>query len=158
MKRVKILVAFVVLIAMTVIGLFACNDKQKALGALTFTANENGISFTYDGDLSFYYSEDGGEATSIPAGFSFDFSEEVGEHVVDAYAEDGSGKKVAEGKFTYETKKVSLSDLTFIGRTVTWTAAAKAVYVRETGDYESSALLPAEQRQPAKPPPGLPPR
>ncbi len=136
MKRVKILVAFVVLIAMTVIGLFACNDKQKALGALTFTANENGISFTYDGDLSFYYSEDGGEATSIPAGFSFDFSEEVGEHVVDAYAEDGSGKKVAEGKFTYETKKVSLSDLTFIGRTVTWTAAAKAVYVRETGDYE----------------------
>ncbi len=135
MKRVKILVAFLVLISMIVIGLFACTDKQKKLGALTFAADEDGIAFSYEGDLSFYYSVDGGEVSSLLAGFHVDFSTEVGEHVVSAYAEDSSGKKIAEGTFSYTTANISLSDLTVSGSTVTWTAAAAAVYVREEGDY-----------------------
>ncbi len=149
MKRAKVLVAFLLLITMIVIGLFACTDKNKELGALTFSADEDGIAFFYEGDFSFYYSVDGGEVTTLLEGFHFDFSTEIGEHVVNAYAEDSSGKKVAEGTFSYTTANISLSELTVSGNTVSWTAAAAAVYVREAGDYvltqESSYTATSDQ-------------
>ena len=137
MKRVKIFVAFLLLIALTVIGLFACNDKQTEteLGALSFTADENGITFSFDGSISLYYSVDGGENVKLVSGFVFDFSEEIGEHVVSAYAQNEAGEKIAEGTFTYTTAAVSLSDLTVSGKTVSWTAAAKTVSAKEDGNY-----------------------
>ena len=46
MKKVKILVAFLLLIALTLLGLFACSDKpaKTEVGELTVTADENGCS------------------------------------------------------------------------------------------------------------------
>lgn len=137
MKRVKFLVVFMLLIALISIGLFACNDKQgeTELGALSFTADENGITFSFDGGISLYYSVDGGEKEKLVLGFTFDFSEEPGEHVVNAYAQNETGEKIAEGTFTYTTAEVSLSDLVVSGKTVSWTVAAKTVSVKEGDAY-----------------------
>ncbi len=138
MKKVWMLVTFLLLIALTAFGLFACNntpEQTAELGALKVEANENGFAFSYDGDLSFFCSVDGAAEKEFFSGFYFDFSEDLGEHVVKAYAKNASGEKIAEGTFTYKTAAVSLSDLTVSGKTVSWTAAAAFVYAKESGDF-----------------------
>ena len=142
MKRVKLLVVFLLLIALTVMGLFACNDKKEEteLGVLSFTADEDGIAFSYEGNFKFYYSMDGDAPTQYISGFSIEFSEELGEHVISAYAQNEAGEKVAEGTYAYTTAKVSLSDLTVSGRTVSWTVGAGKVSVKEKENASYAAV------------------
>ena len=151
MKKAKLFFAFLLVIALMAMGLFACNEglptgtdtgtdtdksgQSSELPQLSFLTDEYGIEISYEGDYSFYVKFDDGEETVFLPGYSFDFSDEVGDHVISAYASDASGVKVAEGTFRYQTVEVTLSDLTAYGLEVTWKATARSVSVKERGSY-----------------------
>ena len=136
MKKAKLLLTLLVLIVIATMGLYACNGTSSdKINGLEFIVDEDGIALSYEGELSFFIKTDDEEETQVLVGFPVDFSEEVGEHIVTAYALNSKGNKVAEGTFKYKTEQVSLSDLTVNGLTVSWTAKAKTVSVKESGDY-----------------------
>lgn len=139
MKRAKLLISIFIIVALTTFCSFACKEKNpdpaQQIDAVTITADEDGISFSHAEYSYFYYTLDGGEAEGIESGFTIDLSEELGEHTVKVYVLDDSDTKIALSEYKYTTVRLTLSDLSVAGRTVSWVAAAKKVSVKERGDF-----------------------
>ena len=139
MKRAKFLISIFIIVALTTFCSFACKEKNpdpaQQIDAVTITADEDGISFSHAEYSYFYYTLDGGEAEGIEADFTIDLSEEIGEHTVKVYVLDDSDTKIALSEYKYTTARLTLSDLSVAGRTVSWVAAAKKVSVKERGDF-----------------------
>lgn len=151
MRKVKLIFALLLVISFVAIALMACSEglpadvadliddagssSSSSLPKIHFDLDNSGFAISYEGDYSFYLKTDDGDTSMVLPGFFFDFSEEIGDHVVYAYAANAAGEKVAEGTLRYRAVEISLSDPVVSGLEVTWTAEAKSVSVKEKGGY-----------------------
>ena len=144
MKIIKYIFVIMVIISLCTMAFFACsNSKNKegeeiSIAALTVAAGADGLKFYFgEEEVSILYTVDDGEEQETLSGFDIYFEDSIGDHVVKAYVVNDAGERLAEGTFEYKTVKIELSELSVNGKTVSWTAAAGKVSVKEDkGSYQ----------------------
>lgn len=113
--------------------LVGCGPAPVEYEAPKINASESGLSFDSENEDKVIYKVDNGEWEK---GTSVAYSKEVGTHTVTTKVDvEGTKNTSKEETYTYETKALSLSDITVEGATATWTSVAKTTSLK-VGDEE----------------------
>ncbi|HCU56493.1 MAG TPA: hypothetical protein DIC18_04090 [Clostridiales bacterium] len=136
MKKAKLFLSVFLIVVLAVVCLYACSEGgTESVAPVSIVAEENGISFSHETYDTFYYVLDDGEEKEVDGSASLRYSTTAGAHTIKVYVKDSSGKEAGVAEYAYTTVKIALTLNPLSGKTVSWTAIAKEVSVKESGDY-----------------------